>query len=116
MDSLVQNINKTYAQWSKVKREFQLTVTKSQANPLSKDSAVEKRLVGIMQRGDELYGQLRSCEEKYVLNQIINQDEQMKAASVMTDLVSLAKGGQKTKLFRWALIALTCGTCARVLV
>ena len=97
--SLIQNINKTYAEWSKRKREFQLAITKSQTNALSAGSVVERKLVETMEKGDAEYSKLKVIDEKYVLNEVINQHEQLEAAKSMQEMVKLAKAGQKIKLF-----------------
>ena len=97
--ALIQGINKTYAEWSKRKREFQLAITKSKTNSLSAGSAVEQRLEDTMAKGDIEYGKLRAIDEKYVLNEVITQEEQLMSANAMHELVKLSKSGLKIKLF-----------------
>ena len=96
--TLIQNINKTYAEWSKRKREFQLAVTRSQNNPLSAGSAVEKKLIEQMDLGEVEIDKLKVIDEKYVLNEVISQSEQLEAAKTMQELLKLVKNGQKFKL------------------
>ena len=96
--TLIQNISKSHAEWTKRSREFQLTLTKSKNNKNTADSELEKLLVATIAKGDKDNEKLRAMEEKYVLNQVITQEEQSECRLAMSRMINAAKQGQKTKL------------------
>ena len=97
MTGMLQSMNKAYANWSKKKREFSLAVTKSKASKATNGSTLEVRLEEIITEGDAKYAKMQSIEQKYVLNQLIDQSEQLAVTTLIDKLSTLAKNGDKTK-------------------
>ena len=98
ISTLIQHINKAHVEWARRSNEFQLTLTKSKNNQNTKDSTLEHMLVKLVKAGEEENMKLRAVEEKFVLSQLITQDEQIQSKQTMAKIVKTIKDGQKLKL------------------
>lgn len=96
--TLIQNINTCHVQWARKSNEYTLILTKSKSNPNTKDSPLETALARLLKEADEQNVALRTVEEKFVLNQLITPDEQIRSKQVIANIVKKIKDAQKIKV------------------
>ena len=102
MDSLVlQLLHKVSGEWNRKGREFNLAIAKASTNSLTKDSAVERALRGVVDEATKLLKNMEAIEERYATGKDVSSAKQrlIKASSVK--IYDLIKSGNKLKFSMW---------------